>query len=263
MPKKLRKKKKNTYYPDMCFALLFPAVMAINLYGIRAFILFTTGILSALVFEYIGCKLTNHKFKIKGCQGIFTGGLLALLLPINAPVWLVVIGTAFSMLIVKTPFGGVRSAPFSCTAAGFAFLSICFPEKIFDYSLDGINSTFASSVSIAQTLKGSNPSVTAIELINAFIGTVPGAMGATSAAIMLGLLVYIIFKRPKSFLNSAGFLFVCFIGSVALTALNTNTFISENTFRVICIRMFSGFTMLMAVFFVTEDPLSPKKICTA
>ncbi len=258
MPAKNHKKRKNTYYPDMCFALILPLAMATNLYGFRALLLFATSVISAVVFDYIGCRIIKHKAKIKTGQSIFIGGLLALLLPATAPLWLVVVGNAFSVLLVKTAFGGVGSSPFSCTASGFAFLAISCPKEVFNYP-DLNSQEFVSGVTVAQSLRGGNPSVTAVELINAFIGTVPGAMGATSTVILLGLLVYIIFKRPKSFINSFSFLITVFIFNVILTAVYSTDFFTVNTFRVICLRMCSGFTMLLAVFFVTEDPLSPRK----
>ncbi len=259
MPSKLHKKRKNTYYPDMCFALVLPLVMAINLHGFRAFLLFAVSVLSAVSFDYIGCRIIKHKFRLKTGQSVFIGGLLALLLPETAPLWLVIVGNAFSILLVKTAFGGVASSPFSCTAAGFAFMAISCPEIVFNYHELKTHGEFVEGVSVAQSLKGGNPSVTAVEIINAFIGNVPGAMGATSTVVLLGLLVYILFKRPKSFVNSLSFLLTVFIGNVILTAVYSNDLFSENTLRVIFLRMCSGFTMILAVFFVTEEPLSPKK----
>ena len=259
MPVRKHKKRKNTYYPDMCFALILPLIMACHLYGFRAFLLFTVSVLSALIFDCIGCKIIKHRFRIKNCHSVFIGGLLALMLPATAPLWLPVIGTAFAILLVKTVFGGISSSPFSCTAAGFAFLSICRPDLVFTYPAINQSEEFISGTSIALSLSQGHPSVTAVDLINAFIGSVPGPMGTTSAVIMLGLMIYVVFKRPKSFINSLSFLFTCFIGAVILTAVNSDNFFTENSFRVICLHMCSGFTLCIAVFFVTEDPLSPKK----
>ncbi len=256
---KKRRKKRNTYYPDMCFAMILPLIMACNLYGFKAFILFAVSVLSAIVFDYIGCRIIKQPFRVKNCHSVFIGGLLALMLPAWAPWWLPIIGTGFAILLVKTPFGGVQSSPFSCTAAGFAFMSVCRPDLVFNYPALTQGEALVSGVSIAQSLSQGTPVVTAVDLISAFIGSVPGPMGATSAVIMMGILVYVVFKRPKSFVNSLSFIIVCFIGAVILTAVNSDNFFTENSFRVICLRMCSGFTLFTAVFFVTEDPLSPKK----
>ncbi|MBQ8228734.1 MAG: RnfABCDGE type electron transport complex subunit D [Clostridia bacterium] len=252
--KKKGKKKKNTYYSDMCFALFILLTIACHFHGIKALSLFAVSVLSALIFDCIGCKVINRKFKIKNCHAIFIGGLTALMLPASAPLWLPVAGCAFSVFMIKIPFGSLNLSPFSAVAAGIAFLSICRPDLVFDYQSDSVG-----SISIAQSLSRGTPIVTAIDLINAFIGSVPGAMGTTCTVAMLGLLIFVILKRPKNFLNSFAFLFTCFIGAVIITAVNSENFFTQNVFRVICLRMCSGFTLCMAVFFVTEDSLLPKK----
>ena len=259
MPVIKKRKKKNTYYPDLCFALTLPLIMACHFYGFRALALVAVSVVSGLIADYIGCRIIKRSFKIKNCQSIFIGSLIALMLPATSPWWLPVTGTAFAVLLVKTPFGGVSSSPFSCAAAGFAFITLCFPDLVFNYPVLYHGDNFIAGTSVALSLSQGTPIVTAVDLINAFIGAVPGPMGMTSAVTLLGVIVFVFFKRPKNFINSLSFLLTCFIGAVIITAIDCGTLFSVNVFRVICLRMCSGFTLCIAVFFVTEDPLSPKK----
>ena len=255
MPKiNKRKKKKSTYYPDMCFGLGLLLVISFCFHGAGVLVNALVSVVSAIVFDYIGCRIINHKFRLKNCHTVFIGGLTALMLPASAPVWMPVLGCAFAIFLVKTPFGSLNHAPFSSVAAGLAFLSICRPDLFFDYS-----SAEFGSVSIAGSLSQGTPLVTAVDLINAFIGTVPGAAGATCACALLGILVFIFIRHRGSFLNSFCFLLTCFAGSVILTAINTDNFFAINSLRIILLRMCSGFTLCIAVFFVTEETLSPRK----
>ncbi len=251
---KKRKKKKSTYYPDMCFAMIILLIVACYFHSLRALLLFSVSVASAVVFDYIGCRVINHKFKIKNCHAVFIGGLTALMLPAEAPLWLPVAGCAFSVFLIKVPFGSLSSSPFSSVAAGIAFLSICRPDLVFDYQSEAMG-----SVSIARALSLGTPIVTAVDLINAFIGSVPGAMGATCAVALLGLIAFVVCRKPKNFFNCASFLFVCLIGAVIVTAIDSEGFFARSFFRVVCLRMCSGSTLLVAVFFVTEGTLSPKK----
>ena len=242
MPKTTkRKKKKSTYYPDMCFGLSLLLVIALCFHGAGVVVNTLVSVVSAILFDYIGCKIINRKFRLKNCHAVFIGGLTALMLPASAPVWMPVLGSAFAIFLVKTPFGSLNHAPFSSVAAGLAFLSICRPDLFFDYS-----SAEFGSVSISKSLSQGTPIVTAVDLINAFIGTVPGAAGATCTCALLGILVFILIRHRGSFLNSFSFLF-------------TDNFFAVNSLRIILLRMCSGFTLCLAVFFVTEDTLSPKK----
>ena len=255
MPKTTkRKKKKSTYYPDMCFGLSLLLVIALCFHGAGVVVNTLVSVVSAILFDYIGCKIIKRKFRLKNCHAVFIGGLTALMLPASAPVWMPVLGSAFAIFLVKTPFGSLNHAPFSSVAAGLAFLSICRPDLFFDYS-----SAEFGSVSISKSLSQGTPIVTAVDLINAFIGTVPGAAGTTCACALLGILVFILIRHRGSFLNSFSFLLTCFAGAVILTAINTDNFFTVNSLRIILLRMCSGFTLCLAVFFVTEDTLSPKK----
>ena len=145
-------------------------------------------------------------------SSVYTGVLLALMMPASVPLWMPVAGSAFAVLTIKIPFGGAYRAPFSCAAAAFSFLSICRPDAVFAYPALESNisdpNNFVEGVSLASSLGTSgNPGITAVELINAFIGSVPGAMGMTSAVIMLGILIY--FCQTTQKLYKFFGLFIC------------------------------------------------------
>lgn len=265
MPRKVKKhKRKEAFYKDMAPALILPVAMAVHLYGARAILIIALSVVSALLSEAAGSKFIGKKPRFRDMSSVYTGVLLALMMPASVPLWMPVVGSAFAVLTIKIPFGGAYRAPFSCAAAAFSFLCICRPDAVFAYpaiensSVDPNN--FVEGVSVAASLgKSGNPGITAVELINAFIGSVPGAMGMTSAVIMIGVLIYIFVRRPKSFINSAGFLLVCLVGAILTTAFSGGKFFSENSFRLICVRLFSGFTMGIAAFLITEEGPSPKK----
>lgn len=255
MPKvNKHKKKKSTYYPDMCFGLCILLIVSFFFHGINVIVNFSVSVISAILFDYVGCKIIKHKFRVKNCHAVFIGGLISLMLPASAPLWLPVLGCAFAVFLVKTPFGSLNHAPFSSVAAGVAFLSICRPDLVFDYA-----SAEFGTVSIARSLSQGTPVVTAVDLINSFIGSVPGGAGMTCAVAMIGLLFFVLLRHPKSFINSFFFLLTCFVGAIVLTAAETDKFFALNSMRIILVRMCSGYTLCMAVFFVTEEPLSPKK----
>ncbi|MBQ7595573.1 MAG: RnfABCDGE type electron transport complex subunit D [Clostridia bacterium] len=253
----------------MLFALIPALIMATYLYGVRALLLCLLSVFSAVVSELAGCKITKQIPRFSDFSSVYIGLLLALMLPASSPWWLPVIGSAFAVLIVKTPFGGADSAPFSCTAAAFAFLSICFSKETFAYpvvessaatkifgSVDFVEGTSVAGSLLNNRLHG----VTAVELINAFIGTVPGPMGMTSAALLIGVLIYVLIRRPKNFVNAVSFVAVWLVFCVASVIYDKGLVLSESIFRMIFVRLFSGFALCIAAFLITEEPTSPKKI---
>ena len=269
MQNKKQRKKRDLFYREMLLALIPALIMAVHLYGARAIFLCLLSTLSAVACELAGCKITKQIPRLSDFSSVYIGLLLALMLPASSPWWLPVIGSAFAVLIVKTPFGGADSAPFSCTAAAFAFLSICFSKETFAYPVVESSAAakifgsvdFVEGTSVAESLLNNRlHGVTAVELINAFIGTVPGPMGMTSAALLLGTLIYVLVRRPKSFVNAASFIAVWFVFCAASVIYDKGLVFSESIVRMILVRLFSGFALCTAAFLITEEPTSPKKI---
>ena len=264
-----KKKKRDFFYREMSLALIPAVLMAVHLYGGRAILLCLISAVSAVASEAAGCKITKQRTHISDLSSIYTGVLLALMLPASSPWWLAVIGSAFAVLIAKIPFGTAYSAPFSSAAAAFAFLSICFSKETFAYPVVESSAAtkiigsvdFVEGTSVAESLLNNRlHGVTAVELINAFIGSVPGPMGMTSAVLLIGVLIYILIRRPKSFVNSLSFLAVWFLFCAGSVFYDKGFEFSENTIRMILLRLFSGFAMCIAAFLITEEPTSPKKI---
>ncbi|MCQ2471681.1 MAG: RnfABCDGE type electron transport complex subunit D [Clostridia bacterium] len=263
------KNKKDTFYKDMLPALILPLIMALHFYGKRAALVCLVSVSAAVISEIIGSKLINQKLRLYDCGSIYIGVLLALMLPASVRLWIPALGSVFAVMLVKIPFGGIYSSPFSCTAAAFSFLCICKSNELFAYPVLKIDSAvdafgsenFVAGTSLAQSLlQNKTHGVTAVELINGFIGSVAGPMGMTSAVVLLGLLFYILIRRPKSFVNAISFIATCFIGCVITVAVDYGNIFELNALRMICIRFFSGFTLCIGVFLITEEPQSPEKI---
>jgi len=88
--------------------------------------------LTALGTEALMLKLRNRPMApfLKDNSALVTGWLLALSIPPLAPWWLIVVGTAFSIAIVKHLYGGLGNNPFSPAMVGFAVLIISFPMQM-------------------------------------------------------------------------------------------------------------------------------------
>lgn len=261
--------KKDNFYKDMLPALLLPFLMAVHFYGFRAFLICLVSVSTAVLCEIIGSIIIKQTPKLSDCGSIYIGMLLALMMPASVRLWIPVLGSAFAVMFVKIPFGGINSSPFSCTAAAFSFLSICKSTEIFAYpvlkndaSVDVFGSAdFVAGTSSAQSLlQNRTHGVTAVEIINTFIGSIPGPMGMTAAVVLLSLLFYVLAKRPKSFVNAVSFLTAYFIGCVITVFIDCGSVLELNPMRMICVRFFSGFSLCIAVFLITEEPQSPDRI---
>ena len=109
----------------VCIALLFPTIGGIYYFGIYSLFVVIVSVLTAVNTEYAAKLLRKKEFKMDG-SAIVTGMLIALVLPPRIPLWIVVIGSAFAIAIIKEAFGGLGHNIFNPALAARAFLAVTF-----------------------------------------------------------------------------------------------------------------------------------------
>lgn len=155
-----------------------------------------------LGIEFIVAQWRNEEIQ----EGfLVTGILIPLICPIETPLWMIAVATAFSVIFVKEVFGGTGYNIFNVALVTRAFLFFAYPaqmsgDKVFISSKPilgiGGNVNFADGISGATPLgqiathTGGN-----LELHNivgdpittwdAFLGLIPGSFGETSTLCIL------------------------------------------------------------------------------
>jgi len=134
-------------------------------------------------------------------EGFLVSGLLfPLILPPTIPLWQVAIGIAFGIILAKEVFGGVGMNVLNPALTSRAFLFFAYPAAISGDAVwraveptmlaDGMSG--ATWLANAAAESGALESGT-ITWMDAFIGTIPGSMGETSAlACLIGAAILII-----------------------------------------------------------------------
>ena len=126
--------------PDTVSRIMFKVLLALIpgialyvwYYGPAILVSIALASLTALGTEALMLRLRNRPIALflKDNSALVTGWLLALSIPPLAPWWLIVVGTAFSIAIVKHLYGGLGNNPFSPAMVGFAVLIISFPVQM-------------------------------------------------------------------------------------------------------------------------------------
>ena len=218
------------------------------------------GVLGAVVCEAAGGLIKKTgKPSLADLNAVFTGAVIAMMLPANAPATLAAAGGAFAVAVAKLPFGSTRNSPFIPAAAGFAFLCVCWPQAVFSYPAlpeagRALGAASPAGVSVAAMLK-ENISLRLNDLsrFDLLIGNIPGPMGTGSILILAASAVYFLFRRPSSLLNTLGFIGGC--AAMALLFPRVLTGRAASLTMELC----SGSLVFAAVFLVTDLSLSPKK----
>lgn len=134
---------------------------------------------------------------------LVTGILIPLICPVETPLWMLAVATAFSVIFVKEVFGGTGYNVFNVALVTRAFLFFAYPaqmsgEKVFvaSRSILGLGNDLPDGFTGATPL-GQIASFTgdklellnlrgdAISAMDAFIGLIPGSFGETSTLCIL------------------------------------------------------------------------------
>ena len=238
------------------FIALIPAY-AVGLYffGLGALIISITAMLSCVAFEYL-----IQKFLLKGSLTIFdgsallTGLLLAMNLPTNIPVWMVVAGSLVAIGIAKMPFGGVGNNPFNPALVGRVFMLISFPAAMTTWPVPvPLNMHYLDAVTAATPLailKGQFSNIP--DIWNLFIGHKGGSMGEVSVLALLIGMVYMLIRKIISWHIPVSIIVTVFVFTGILHWANPNAFIATPLFHLL-----TGGLMLGAVFMATDYVTSP------
>lgn len=229
---------------DVLIALLPAAFAGIYFFGLNALLVILTAVGSAVLSEYAFQKITKRPIMIKDLSAVVTGLLLAFNVPPTIPLWMVAIGSAFAIIVVKCFYGGIGQNIVNPALAARAFLLAAYPVRMTTWTLDG--TTGATPLGI---LRGDG--ATALpNLFDVFVGNIGGCIGETSALALLIGAAYLLYKRVISW-----HIPVSYIGTVLLltTLLGRKGFMSGDGLYEI----FLGGLILGAFYMATDYTTSP------
>lgn len=232
-----------TIMRDVIIALMPALIVGIYFFKMDALLVILTSVVSSVFAEWLWEKLTHKRITIGDLSAVVTGLLLAFNLPPTIPLWMVVVGAFFSIIIVKQFFGGIGQNFVNPALAGRAFLLASYSTAMTKWTVDGV--TTATPLAILKTGKGTLPPITDL-----LIGNIGGCIGEISAiAILIGA-AYLFYKKIISWEIP-----VTYIGTVLILTwiLGRNGYMTGNGFYEI----FAGGLMLGAFFMATDYTTSP------
>ena len=167
-----------------------------------------------LVTYIVGLSIEFASAQIKGHEVnegyLVTGFILPLIVPVDVPLWMLAIATAFAVIIGKEVFGGTGMNIWNPALLARAFLFFSYPSSMSgDYAwIGGLQKASeggmpwaSGSGVIVDGFSGATPLANAsmqgladhgYNFWNLFIGNIPGAVGETSAiAILLGAILIV------------------------------------------------------------------------
>lgn len=243
---------------DVIIALVPAMAFGVYQFGFKVLALLSISVASAVFFEWGYRKLMKKPGSINDLSACVTGILLVLCLPVDAPLWMPVIGTFFAIVIVKQLYGGIGKNFVNPALAGRAFLFFSWTATMTSWAvpkaLGGV-SVAADAVTMATPLsllkEGSDIAAQGYDYLDMFLGFMPGSIGEISALALLIGGAYLLIRKVINWRIP-----VAFIGTVAVL-----TFIfPRNGYANLdwmLYNLLSGGLLLGAFFMATDYATSP------
>lgn len=234
-----------TIMRDVLIALTPAFLGSIFFFGFRALLVTLVSVAACVFFEWGWCKLRNIPNKLYDLSAIVTGVLLAFVCPVTIPLWCIVLGDFFAIIVVKQLFGGIGKNLVNPALAARAFM-FSWPVLMTTWVAPGVDAV-STATPLAAMHQGQLPAEGIWQL---FTGNIGGCLGETSALLLLIGLVYLLVRRIISLRIP-----LCFMGTVAVLTL---LFPQGNDPLVwMGAQLFSGGLVLGAVFMATDYVTSP------
>jgi len=252
---------------NVVVALAPATVFALYAFGWAAAAVLVTAIASCVLAEHLVCRATGRATTVGDWSAAVTGLLFGLTLPSSLPLWMVVVGSAVSILLGKLLFGGLGRNPFNPALVGRAVLQATFPVPMTTWVVPFAADRFArlpSSTLAAPFLQPLYDAASSATPLSAWkfghqatgtrelaLGLVGGSTGETSAVLLLAGAAYLVARNMMGWRTPAAIFAAVAALSGALHLANPERYASP------AFMLFAGGLMLGALFMATDMVTSP------
>ena len=165
------------------------------------------GVLTSFISELLWFKLVNKTniktsfLELYRSFSIIPGLLLALVLPINTPLWIVAFGAFCGTIIGKMLYGGFGQNIFNPALIGYLFISVSYNALLGSplnaYELDTLAGATPLTNLTSLNYFGTYDSIVGSygTLLNFFSGTIPGTLGEVSKLLILIAFIYLVITK--------------------------------------------------------------------
>ena len=226
---------------DVIIALIPALIAAVIFFGWRSILVVCVSVAACVLSEYIYEKLMHKEVTIGDLSAVVTGILLAYNVPVDMPLWQLVVGDVCAIVVVKMLFGGLGCNFMNPALVGRIVLMFSFTTSMttYVYPANGVDALSAATpLQVMDQLNWSN-------FAQLYTGNIGGVLGETCAfALMLGGIY--LFARdvikphiPLAYIFSVMFFTWIFGGAQPVLSV------------------FAGGVMLGAIFMATDYVTSP------
>lgn len=215
-----------------------------------------------LWYNYLLKEKRDIKYFVNDTYALIPGLFLSLIIPINTPIYLLILGSLFMIIIGKLIYGGFGHNFLNPALVGRFFIMGCYGAiigksggylNLYEKSLDTIAGATPLGNLASLNYSGSYQNIITPfgSIWNFLIGNIPGAIGETSSLLILLALIYLILNKVIKWRIPVYYLGTVFVSTMIIG------FANGMGLWYPLFHLLSGGLLFGAVFMATDPVTSP------
>ena len=232
---------------DVIIALMPATILGGFFFGWYATVVVAVAVLSAVIAEWVFEKILKKRNTVGDLSAVVTGLLIGLNMPPQIPIWMVVVGSAFAIIIVKQMFGGLGKNFVNPALAARCFMLIAWTGAMTTFQTP-LTDAVSSATPLAIMKDGATGTMPT--LLQCFLGVKAGTIGEVSGIALIIGFVYLLARRVVSVKIPAAYI----LSFAVLTFLFGKNALDIN---YLAYQILTGGLLLGAFFMATDYTTTP------
>lgn len=248
---------RKNYEKSMLLAIFALALCGSVLHGARVWLLCFVAIVSAKAMDVLVSMLRRCDYDSTDHSSDIAALIFTLMLPVNIPIYVIVVSVCLAVMVGKHMFGGKDSYPFNLAALAMCCAAVNWPDKVFSAVAPFAKVELFSGYTAQSTLSNASlikdGGVPPYNLIDMLLGNYPGVMGADFIIVIVVIGLFMIMRRKITWHVPVTFLVTC--AAVAFVFPRVYGF---SRLESIQFEMLNGSVFFVALFMLADPVTTPK-----
>ena len=248
------RKQHDKYMLWSIFALAFCGSV---LHGARVWLLCAIATVTAKAVDVLVSMISGTDYDATDHSSEVAALIFTLMLPVNIPIYIIVVSVALAITVGKHMFGGKDVYPFNLAALTMCCAAVNWPEKVFSAVAPFAKVDFFTGYTTQATISNASlikdGGVPPYNLVDMALGNYPGVMGADFVLVIVVILLFLIMRRKITWHVPVTFLATCAAIAYAFPRIYGFTRVDSIAFE-----MLNGYVFFVALFMLSEPTTTPK-----
>lgn len=241
---------------NMLMATVPLIVCGTVLYSTRVLLLCAIAMLTAKAVDVAVSMARREAFDSADHSSELSAIIFCLMLPVNIPIYIVVVSVFMAVLVGKHFFGGKDVYPFNLAALAMCCAAVNWQDKVFvavtPFSKVDFWSGYTTGATVTTAGIVKNGGVPAHDTLNLLLGNHPGSMGSDFVLVILAIGVYLLLTKKITWHIPVSFLATC--TAIALAFPRIYGFPRLESLQL---ELLNGIVLFTALFMLNEPTTTP------